>query len=359
MRIAFYLTNHGYGHASRNVPIVLELLRRVPDLEIYLCSDEARIEFLQRNFVRYGTEKERSRIVYRKGITETGLVLRPGTMEPDLACTKARLLADYDRWEDYLAVEESFLREQQIDLVVADIVAWALKAAHRVGIPGILIGNFSWAQMYRGLYDETTAAPYVECYSLATKAFWYAIHAEELEHYCKDNECVSLITRESDPNEVRRIREGHRRPIVLVSLGASAEIERELDVSRLPYDFLTTRGVHLKGENVYPLPEDMVNTPDYVRASDYIIAKGGWSTVAEIFLAHKKSALLLRGNNPEDNTTYEQLSRSGRCVILDGAELKDIREVLESVKRIDPSSIAYTDDANRICDEILRICGRD
>ena len=36
MLFAFYITNHGFGHASRNVPIIRELLSRVIVIKNYV-----------------------------------------------------------------------------------------------------------------------------------------------------------------------------------------------------------------------------------------------------------------------------------------------------------------------------------
>ena len=57
MKYVFYITNHGYGHASRNVPIILELLKRNSDNLVYVKSDIQRIEFLKRNFGKKAPQK--------------------------------------------------------------------------------------------------------------------------------------------------------------------------------------------------------------------------------------------------------------------------------------------------------------
>ena len=79
MRIAFYITNHGYGHAARNVPIIQELIRRRSNTEIVIKSDKIRTDFLKRNLSAYADN-----IRYFDDCRENGFLLREGSMEPDI-----------------------------------------------------------------------------------------------------------------------------------------------------------------------------------------------------------------------------------------------------------------------------------
>ena len=101
----------------------------------------------------------------------------------------------------------------------------------------------------------------------------------------------------------------------------------------------------------------MINTPDYIAASDYCIAKGGWSTVAEILLARKRCALLFRGHNSEDDQVRSLLSSRDHCVPVDDEkELSDIGKLIEKMDALHPVSYdMYQDDRNAICREILEL----
>lgn len=345
MRYAFYITNHGFGHASRNVPVIKNLLQDDSKCKIFVKTDSMRCEFLKRNLSDYSAQ-----IYYYEDCKETGLVLQDGQMIPDIARMEKQIKEDFTHWDEYINREKDFLEKNRVDIVVADIIAWALKAAKKCHIPCVLIGNFTWAQMYKSFYGQDIWEPYSACYQLADKAVWYDIHAEELHQQCSEYECVSLISREVNKKEVETIRNSYSKEIVFVSLGASAEIGESIYVGDKPYEFLTTRGVNLKGENVHALPLDTVNTPDYIAASDYVIAKGGWSTVAEILLQGKKCALVFRGNNLEDNNTKQILERRQHCVSLNGDALADIESVLHRIKKLQPENYdVYQNDIDKVC----------
>lgn len=344
MRYVFYITNHGFGHASRNVPIIKRILNIDIGNKIYIKTDKIRCEFLKRNLRIYD-----SHIFYYDDCKETGLIMNREKMKPDIPEMKQAIKEDFAYWDTYIAREVKFLQENQIDVVISDVIPWAVKAAKISNIPSILIGNFTWSQMYKSLFGEEIWEPYEKYYQLADKAVWYEIHADELHQLCEDYECVSMVSRDIDMAEVEKIKKEFSKEIVFVSLGASAEMVKPVCVEGVEYEFLVTRGVKMAGSNVHVLPEDMINTPDYIAASDYVIAKGGWSTVAEILLQRKKCALLFRGENSEDNNTRSVLERRGQCVGLNGDELSDIQTLIDKIKKLRPDSYdMYREESERI-----------
>lgn len=353
MNYAFYITNHGFGHASRNVPIIKRLLTLNKDNKIFVKSDCVRCDFLKRNF----SENENMRIRYFADCNENGLILEEGGTLPDVKKMKSIILDDFNHWPDYIEREKDFLKCNSINMVVADVICWAIKAAHDCSIKTLLIGNFTWSQMYKSFYTEEIWGRYEEYYKLADKAVWYEIHSYELHKCCENYELVSLVSRSVNWDVVNEIKKQYNnKKIVFVSLGASAEINNVIDVESLPYVFLTTRGINLCGSNVHKLPLNMINTPDYIAASDYIIAKGGWSTVAEILLQKKKSALLMRGLNSEDNNTKNILQGRKQAVAITQNELADIRTIIKRIDKLEPDSFDdYKDDTERICDIINKV----
>ena len=350
-KFVFYITNHGFGHASRNVPVIRSLLSQNAGNRVIIKSDAARCAFLKRNF------PDETRISYVDDCNEYGLVMTPGHMYPDVDRMYRLVREDLRLFDRYAAREEAFLRECRPDVVIADIICWALRAADSIGIPSLLIGNFSWAQMYRSYFGEEIWKPYEELYGLATRVLWYALHDPAL-HDCNPRyREISLISRDVDPGEAAAIRQAHTQPLIFVSAGGSASLEASVNVGSLPYDFVCTSGVHLAGSNVTRLSPDMINTPDYIAASDYCIAKGGWSTVAEILLARKKCALLFRGENPEDDQVRRTLSIRGHCVpVNDETQLGQLPLLIEQMDSLQPSSYdIYRDDREIICREILNL----
>lgn len=352
MKFVFYITNHGYGHASRNVPIIEELLQRNESLTIDIKSDIERCVFLKKNLEKYS-----NRIKYYTDCSEVGLILKSGNMIPDTDKMKNAILQDFLSWEDNIIREKKYMLEYSVNLVICDVLNWPIRAAKELGISSVLIGNFTWSQMYQSFYGEEIWKPYVDNYKMADLALWYEIHDKCLDDYCENTKMISLVSRRVNPECVDEIREKYnKRPIVFMSNGASAELDEAIDVNDLPYEFLITRGLNIIGNNVHELPFDMTNTPDYIAAADYIIAKGGWSTMAEILLQKKKCALIFRGNNAEDDNTRKILEKRQHCVGIQGRELKYISHIIRKIDELEPESYdIYRNDTGYICDLLMDI----
>ena len=122
----------------------------------------------------------------------------------------------------------------------------------------------------------------------------------------------------------------------------------------MPYDFIITKGINLIGPNVLRLPDKTINTQDYIAASRYVIAKGGWSTVSEILLQHKMCCLLKRGYNSEDETTECYLERRHHCIMIEETDLYDIGMLINRMKRIIPNQYKYYDSTEQVCNILLR-----
>lgn len=344
MKIIFYITNHGYGHASRNAAIIQELTQKEKESHIIIKSDEDRCRFLQRNLGR-----EKDQIQYYIDCKDTGLVLEPGTLNIDVSATKTLIQSDVFGWKRNIERETRFIQRERPDLIVTDILCWPILCAKECGVKAIVIGNFTWSSMYKYLFNDETFKPFYECYKQADMSIWYEIHDPELELYTKRKKCVSLVSRRVDHERAKTIAGGHKQPIVFVTLGASADIAKEIDVSSIPYDFVITRGIPLYGGNVYLLPNNTINTQDYIAASEYVIAKGGWSTVSEILLQKKKCCLLSRGTNREDDITRKYLKQKGHCIMINENELFDICGLIEKMKTLQASPYDYYDSTKQIC----------
>ena len=110
---------------------------------------------------------------------------------------------------------------------------------------------------------------YQDCYDLADEVLMYELSGSKMKNRLVKYDEVSLCAREFD-------------------LSAVAEI----DVSNEPYHFIVTEGIQLVGENVTYLAKETPNTHDYLCASEFVMTKAGFGTVAEALLAKKKIAVI-------------------------------------------------------------------
>ena len=154
--------------------------------------------------------------------------------------------------------------------------------------------------------------------------------------YLNNYEKVGLSCREFNLEKVEKIKEKYSKPIVFVSVGRSVDINKEVDVSDLNYNFICTEGINLKGDNVEYIPKETDNTHDYIMASDYIITKAGWGTVSEALIGNKKIALLSRECVSEDRNTINILLERNLAIKVDSHRL-NIKEIIKDLEKFIPS----------------------
>ena len=330
--ITFYISDHGFGHASRNIPIIRYILETNKDIRVIIKTGKA-----QGSFIKDLIGEFNGRVTYFFEAIDVGLVLKENSLDIDKDNLTEKVLEYLNSFKERIAKEIEFLRYYNVNLIISDIVPWIFKCSKKLNISSILISNFTWVEIYKEHLSEEIVNEYIECYKLADKALFYELYMDEMKEYFDNYEEVSLCSREFNLVKADRIKNTFKRPIVYLSLGRSVNLIDEIDVSSLPYDFIVTDGIILKGLNVYYLDKETQNTHDYLLASDFIITKAGWGTISEALLARKKIALLSRDNVAEDRNTIKKLKDMGLAIEVDF----DLESILRNLEMFVPNFSKY------------------
>ena len=354
--IAFYLSNHGFGHASRNIPIIEELLEREDDLRIIVKCGKNQIQFISESLERYSPK-----ITYYEINNDIGLVLKEGNIDVD----KAKLYSDVKKfigsWDERINEEIQFLKDNYVGLVISDITPWIFKSCNISGIKSVFVSNFTWVEIYRRFLNSTLCDKYLECYKMADYAFIYPFSTEEAVTYFKNIEYVGLVCRKFNVINAEFIKNSYKNPLVYISVGRSVDIKRPIDLEGLPYNFIYTEGIELQGSNTIKIPMSTLNTQDYILAADYVITKAGWSTVSEAVCARKPMLVLRRDEVVEDETTLKKLVEMDVVLPIRGNELNpySIQNLLCQLekKRDNYKNLTeqYMDCSKLIVDKILKL----
>lgn len=348
--IAFFISDHGFGHASRNIPIIRYILEATKDIRIIIKTGKN-----QGQFIRDLVEDFNGRVTYFFQPMDVGLVLKENSLDIDSEKLEEKVQDYISSFEEKVGKENEFLHYNNVNLIVSDIVPWVFKSAKELNIYSILISNFTWVEIYKEHLSKEICDKYIECYKLADKALFYELYMEEMKNYIENYEEVSLCSREFDLEKADKIKRNFKRPIVYISVGRSVDLQKEIDVSNLEYDFIVTDGIKLKGQNVYYLPKETPNTQDYLMASDFVITKAGWGTVSEALLAKKKIALLTRDNVAEDRNTIFMLKDKKLAIEVDFS----LEDVLKRLEDFNPKFNRYDlkNDYKKIGDILLSQIG--
>ncbi|SES80009.1 Glycosyl transferase family 1 [Salinibacillus kushneri] len=140
--VAFYISDYGFGHASRSIAIIRELSQQYgEDLRMIICNSFA-MDFLKESLTSYNVE-------FRKVNTDVGYVLQNNSMKPDANEINHQYQAFMNDWEETLRVEKGFLKQNHVDLVISDISPLPFIPAKELNIPSIGVSNFTWYTAYK------------------------------------------------------------------------------------------------------------------------------------------------------------------------------------------------------------------
>ena len=356
--IAYFISPHGFGHASRATAVMQAMQRKENSIVFTIFTTVPEWFFADQGLNQYE---------FIPSLHDVGLVQMTPFQE-DLSDTLERLETIYPYSVNLVSNTVHKLRQDSVDLVICDIAPLGLVAARQCGIPSLLIENFTWDWIYKPFSDDYPQ--FSEFIHLLDSLFPLADYRIQAEPICfrlpnvpKVNEPISRSFQNSSyvvRNELSLADE----KLVLVSFGGNKEQFCNLDYFLEYADtifLIAGRGEELHRENnVISIPHNApFYHPDLIQASDIVIGKAGYSTLAEIALAGKPFAFISRESNAEsavlakhiiehlpsiEITQQEYLSRSW---------IEKLPEILE-LKPTTPSPINGADlVAEFIFEEIL------
>ena len=307
MSVAFYISGHGFGHASRSIELINTLVDRQPGLRIIVRSQVA--PWLFERTARPGVELSPVE-------TDTG-VAQIDSLRLDAAETIRRATAFMGTFDQRVIREARLLREQQVSLVLADLPPLGIAAARAAGVPAIAYGNFTWDWIYGG-YDGGAglAQEIAEIYSHATLALRLPMWGGfETMANVRD---IPFVARRShrDPGETRRaLGMPLDRRVVLVSFGGYG-----LHGARKP----ETRDYHVLWPGEFDeaaMYDRCYRYEDVVRAADVVVTKPGYGIISECIANDAALLYTSRGDFREYPVLVEAMPKYLRCAFIDHQDL--------------------------------------
>ena len=147
--LAFYISGHAFGHASRCIEVINAVLAAGAAAEVVVRTSAARWLF---DVTVKGT------IEFHERVCDTGVV-----QHDSLHLDEGRTIEEASRFmaglESMAQAEADFLRRRGATLVVGDIPPLAFRAAHLAGLPAVALGNFTWDWIYEGYPDALAGWP--------------------------------------------------------------------------------------------------------------------------------------------------------------------------------------------------------
>lgn len=351
-RVTYYISDYGYGHATRNVAIIRALLRKRNDLEIVICHSYA-LEFLKQSFIG------ESRVFFRNLRTDVGYILKERSIEPNVKRLEAALSNHYKYKEPFIEREKLFYQEKGINAIITDISPLPIEAAFDAKIPSIGISNFTWHTAYQGLIQQSLLQLLQASYEKLS--YFFAVACGKERYWGRvGNKNFGFYAREIDLNKVKAIREkvnpDHNKTLVFFGLGMKMNISiNELTLwNSLNCEFIVSSNVDIDLPNVTKIPEKEIESQNYIAAADIVITKAGWGTVSEAIAGKTPLLIIDRKGMQEDQNTIDYLQEHKLCKTIEWGRFKNIVITDDLVNELNQIQFnTWYNDADKIALSII------
>ncbi|MDZ7816367.1 MAG: glycosyltransferase [Planctomycetota bacterium] len=282
-KLVFYASANGYGHATRAIALAKYMLTFGMADEVTICSGERQFRFLQ-------TECAGTPIKLRCIADEPALPLKPNYY-PDTGRLDEELQRWHISWDKWIDIERAFTADYEPSMLISDCSPQPLLLGKSLGIPTVLIGNATWLDICEPLVDNDKVVR-----ALKT-AYEAADHRILLRGAAKGGKQVGFFSRPVNSRKIFAIRERYGNgKTVMVSMGRTFHFRISGDITSLADQIVTTPGTEIRAKNELKITPDRTGSQNYVAASDAVITKAGWSTVAEALNNNRPLVVLYRQN---------------------------------------------------------------
>jgi hypothetical protein len=359
--LAVFVTSHGFGHLNRSVAV---LNRIPPTIPITIFTDPAL-------FAHWGERLRRpARLEVRPA--DFGAYNPPGdSFTTDGPETIARAIEAHRAVLARLDDDIADLRRGGYAAVFCDAPSAPLVAARRAGIPGYLLANFTWADIYdehaRPLGDQAMefVASLREEVAQAT-ALFRAEPGLPMTGMAPLVEVGMVVTPGRKRGGELRERLGLASGDRLVYFYVGRYGQDGLGWDRLAR--LGGRGIHFVGfhEAPSPLPNFHVVPPeawtgaDLAASCDVAVAKAGYGTVCEAIVAGTPLVYPPRSGFAEHEALERVMAAWGGGVRVDPEDFRGLRleAALDRALALQPGPPPYpTDGARLVAGHLSRIFG--
>lgn len=353
-RVAYFVTPHGFGHATRAAAVMGALQRADAAIDIDIYTRVPRWLFQESLEHPFQLFEEQ---------TDVGIVQETPLVE-DLPGTAHALDTFFDQLPATAARLARQLRANDTKLVVCDIAPLGLAVAREAGLPALLVENFTWDFIYEPFVASHPAfLAHVERMAELYDGARWRIQTEPVSRVRPRVACVGPVSRPSrqDRRAVRRaIGVPQDEPLVLLALGGFSGEMPWLDaLADHPHTHFLYPGLGERPQrrgHLLLLPKCSGHYhPDLTAACDAVVGKLGYSTVAEVYRAGLPFAFVGRRQFREaDSLGAFMMARGSSLEIpVDDFEAGDWLPVVERLLAFPPAPPQLPDGADEIARFIL------
>ncbi|CAA7617535.1 conserved hypothetical protein [Candidatus Terasakiella magnetica] len=319
------LSPHGFGHAAMTSPVVNELRKRWPGLQLSIQTA------VPHGFLasRYGDD-----FTHIPEIPDFGLKML-SSIAVDLDASALGYRELHAHWEELVEREAERLRNAKADLVLANVPYVTLAAAALAGIPAIALSSLEWADIYLHYLGNRPEAPRIAAEMRAAYnsalGFIRVTPAMEMPSLEKVVEVGTIAHTGRRIPDVLRMRLGLG-PAQKTGLIAFGGIDPPLDLGLWPrlqgWTWLTPMVFPADRKDMRLWSEAVLSFSDVLASVDVVITKPGYGTFTEAALNSVPVLYLPRSDWPESPHLDRWLECHTKALAID--QTKDMGDGLEA-----------------------------
>ena len=331
--VAYFISSHGFGHAARAAAVMQAIAEYDPSVQFEIFTAVPSWFFQDSLSTPFN---------YHHLLTDFGLAQKT-PFESDLGDTLRNLDAFYPIAQTRLADISKTIRQLECRLIICDIAPMGLLVAEDVGIPSVLVENFTWDWIYQQYAAvDKNINKHINYLKPIFESADYHIQTEPICSRKSPDLVTAPVSRKPkmSRNQIRQrlglLTDGN---VVLITTGGipqSYDFFRKLDRLREIKFVMPGAGPEIKIHGnliILPHQSDFYH-PDLAHAADAVIGKVGYSTLAEVYHAGVPFGYVARSNYNESGplVNFIKQQMSGLAVaeseFHDGSWISKIRELL-------------------------------
>jgi len=312
------ISSHGFGHLAQAAPVLNELTRLLPDLQLTVRSALP----LERLRTRLNGDFEH--IADR---SDFGFVMRDAVCI-DFARTAQAYRQLHANWPQRIADEAALFARLLPDLVLTDVAYLPLAGAAHAGIRSLSMCSLNWADLFAHFFCHEPWAAEIHREILAAyhsaECFLRLTPAMPMNSLPRVRAMAPVAALGKDCRGVLRERTGGPadEKIVLIAFGG---IDNLLPVEGWPYAenlrWLIPQSWPVVRKDMSAFEPIGLNFTDLLRSVDAVLTKPGYGTFTEAACNGTPVLYVRRDDWPEQDCLIDWLKINARCRETDAVEL--------------------------------------
>lgn len=299
---------------------------------------------------------------YHEYLTDIGFAQKDA-LEVDLeaTCTQLHTLIPFDDNTLSLLAEKC----QNMSLIICDISPMGIAVAKKLGIPSVLIENFTWDWLYDAYSKDFPLIGFFARY--LEEQFASVDYHIQTEPVCNptqaDLRCGPIFRRiRENPTRIRGTFQCGQRKIVLVTMGGITFFPAFLNLLKEYSDFFFIFcGQQKNGflsENVQLLDKSSnYFHPDLINCADITVFKSGYSTLAECYQTGKATLCIQRDGFAESTIIEAFAQKNLLSTVVSQTDFTSGKwlELLPETVSYQPQQLARENGADAVADFLFSL----